>query len=109
MHGITITLWEKAQTGIDPLGEPIYSEVPTDVDDVLVAPASGTDIVEQLQLYGKHAVYTLGIPKGDAHTWEGRKVGFFGDTFRVIGKPTQGIEENIPLRWNKKVKVERYE
>jgi hypothetical protein len=36
-------------------------------------------------------------------------VEFFGQRFRTIGFPTQGIEELIPLAWNKKVKVERYE
>lgn len=109
MHGITITLWEKTETGTDPLGEPIYSEVPINVDDVLVAPASGTDIVEQLQLYGKHAVYTLGIPKGDTHDWKDKKVSFFGEDFRTFGPPMKGIDELIPLRWNTKVMVERYE
>lgn len=50
--------------------------------------------------------YTLGIPKGDQNTWTDRKLGFFGRTFRTIGLPVQGIEENIPLCWHKKVKAE---
>lgn len=49
--------------------------------------------------------FTLGIPKGDSHTWEDRKVGFFGKSFRTIGSPEQGIEANIPLCWHKKVHV----
>ncbi|MCR5731234.1 MAG: hypothetical protein K6G20_12890 [Ruminococcus sp.] len=49
--------------------------------------------------------YTLGIPKGDSHIWSDRKVCFFGRTFRTIGLPEQGIEENIPLSWHKKVHV----
>ena len=32
----------------------------------------------------------------------------FAGRYRTIGYPTAGIEANIPLRWNKKVKVERY-
>jgi hypothetical protein len=36
-------------------------------------------------------------------------VEFFGEKFRTIGAPTQGIEDMIPLSWNKKVKVVRYE
>lgn len=50
--------------------------------------------------------YTLGIPKGDEHTWNDRKIGFFDRVFRSIGLPEQGIEANIPLFWHKKVKVE---
>ena len=50
--------------------------------------------------------YTLGIPKGDTHILTDRKITFFGNTFRSIGLPEQGIEANIPLVWHKKVKVE---
>lgn len=109
MKGITVTLWETVQTGEDPFGSPLYSEVPVDVENVLVAPVSGEDIKEQLQLYGKHAVYTLGIPKGDTHDWKDRKVSFFGQDFHSFGMPVEGIDELIPLSWNKKVQVERYE
>ena len=109
MKGITVTLYERILTGYDPFGSPEYSEVPVKVDNVLVAPASGEDITEQLQLYGKHAVYTLGIPKGDTHEWKDSKISFFGQDFRSFGMPLEGIEELIPLSWNKKVQVERYE
>lgn len=109
IHGITIQLYEQVQTGVDAFNRPIYTEAAVDVDDVLIGEPSTQDIVDELNLSGRKLAYTLAIPKGDTRTWEGRKVGFFGDTFCVIGKPTQGIEENIPLRWNKKVKVERYE
>ena len=109
IHGITIQLYERTQTGTDAFNRPVYAETAVDVDDVLVGEPSSQDIVDELNLSGRMLAYTLAIPKGDTHAWEGRRVGFFGDIFRVIGKPTQGIEENIPLRWNKKVKVERYE
>lgn len=52
-------------------------------------------------------IYTLAIPKGDAHSWTDRLVEIFGTKFRTIGFAEQGIEENIPLAWHKKVKVER--
>ena len=32
----------------------------------------------------------------------------FAGTYRTIGFATAGIEANIPLKWNRKVKVERY-
>ena len=61
---------------------------------------------------GKKIAYTLAIPKGDENTWEDTFVTLpapFGGTYRTIGSPTAGIEENIPLRWNKKVHLERFE
>ncbi|WP_256126938.1 hypothetical protein [[Ruminococcus] torques] len=47
-------------------------------------------------------------PKGDKHTWKDNKVEFFGEIWKVIGFPQQGIEQNIPLEWNQKWMVERY-
>ena len=49
---------------------------------------------------------TLGIPKGDDHVWTDKIVRFFGRNYRTKGIPEQGIEENIPLCWHKKIKAE---
>lgn len=107
IKGITVTLYEKTQTGVDDFNAPVYAETAKSIDNVLVGEPSTEDITDAWNLYGKRIAYTLAIPKGDANVWEDRKVGFFGQTFRTVGIPTQGIEENIPLDWNKKVKVER--
>lgn len=109
IQGVTIQLYEKTESGKDAFNRPIYTETITDVDNVLIGEPSTEDIVDTFNLTGKRLAYTLAIPKGDTHTWTDRKVGFFGEVFRTIGEPTQGIEANIPLSWNKKVKVERYE
>ncbi len=109
MKGITIQLQVKTETGRDDFNAPIYSEEWVDVENVLVAPVSTTDAIELLNLTGKKAEYQLGIPKGDMHTWEDCKVRFFGKTWQSIGFPEEGIESLIPLSWNKKVTVERYE
>ena len=108
-RGITVTLYEVTQTGTDDFGEPVYTETPTDVENVLVSPSTSQEILDTVNLYGRKAVYTLGIPKGDSHDWENRRVDFFGERWRVFGVPTKGIEELIPLDWNTKVTVERYE
>ena len=50
--------------------------------------------------------FTLAIPKGDSHIWTDRKLSFFGRTFRTVGFPQEGIEENLPLCWHKKVRAE---
>lgn len=109
LKGITVFLISKEKTGEDPFGAPIYSDVETPVDNVLVSPTHSDDVVNQLSLTGRKAVYTLAIPKGDENTWENQEVRFFNERWRVFGIPTQGIDELIPLDWNKKVMVERYE
>ena len=109
IKGITVTLYERHKVDEDPFDTPIYECIPIDVENVLISPASGTEIVEKESLYGKKAVYNLGIPKGDTHEWEDCEVEFFGKRWKVFGPVLEGIEENIPLRWNKKVTVERYE
>lgn len=108
LKGITITLYEKTKIGEDEFHNPIYEEIPVSVENVLVVPATSIDIVDGLSLYGKKAVYTIAIPKGDIHKWENVTVEFFGNKWRTFGFPIEGIEELIPLEWNKKVMVERY-
>lgn len=108
IKGITVTLVSKQETGKDPFGEPIYEDVEIEVDNVLISPTTSDDIVNQMTLTGKKAVYTLAIPKGDTNNWEDQEVRFFGEKWRVFGVPLQGIDHLIPLSWNKKVTVERY-
>ena len=109
IKGITIILYNQVKTGEDGFGKPIYEEIPEEVDNVLVAPTSSQEILDAINLYGKKAVYTMAIPKGDTHIWEDKRVSFFGKDFRVFGVPLEGIECDIPLDWNKKVTVEVYE
>lgn len=108
IKGITIILYEKSEVGKDDFGKTIYEEVPVEVENVLVSPTSSTDVIDQLNLHGKKAIYTLAIPKNDSHDWEDVKVEFFGKIWKTFGFPTEGIDELIPLEWNKKVMVERY-
>lgn len=109
MRGITVRLITKVQSGTDPFGAPLYEETAEDIENVLVAPASAQDIIDSTQLYGKKAVYTLGIPKEDTHIWEDQDVEFFGSRWHVFGIPLKGIDALIPLSWNTKVMVERYD
>ena len=111
MRGITITLLERTQSGTDAFNRPVFTEAETEIENVLIAPntAGGQEVLEQLNLTGRKAVYTLAIPKGDNHHWEGNRVRFFGETWQVVGKPTEGIENLIPLQWNRKVTVEAIE
>lgn len=108
IHGIPILLYEKQKTDVDAFNAPVYTETPVEVQNVLIGEPSTEDVVNEMQLYGKRLAYTLGIPKGDTHDWEDVTVEFFGQKFRTYGGVIQGIEDMIPLDWNKKVKVERY-
>ena len=108
MRGISITLYTTTQTGTDEFNRPVFAETPVTVENVLIGEPSTDDIANELNLTGKRLAYTLAIPKGDAHDWTDKTVEFFGERFKTIGEPTQGIDHLIPLSWNKKVKVERY-
>ena len=109
IKGITVTLYEETPGDADAFGRPTYTETAVAVDNVLVAPASTSETLETVNLTGKKAVYTLGIPKGDSHDWKDKKVEFFGETFKTFGEPLKGIDDMIPLEWNTKIQVERYE
>ena len=106
IRGTTVILLSKRQTGTDAFNRPIYTEDEIPVENVLIAPVSDAEILDTLNLTGRKAVYQLGIPKSDRNVWEGQRVRFFGETWRVIGKPVRGMNELIPLDWNLKVKVE---
>ncbi|HEU3387123.1 TPA: hypothetical protein VVG77_001975, partial [Streptococcus pneumoniae] len=53
------------EIGNDDFGHPIHRDVEIEVQNVLVAPTSSEDVINQMNLTGKKAEYTLGIPKGD--------------------------------------------
>ena len=109
MHGIPITLIDKQVASVDPFGSPVVKDVEITIDNVIVAPATTEDVTSQMSLTGKKISYTLGIPKGDTNDWENKEVRFFGKRWKTVGIPLEGIEDLIPLEWNRKVMVERYE
>lgn len=109
IKGIPVVLTVRTQSGTDAFGLPVYETREETVENVLVAPSSAEEIQDTLTLTGRKAVYTLGIPKGDAHEWEDTTVEFFGEVWHSIGPVTEGIGSLIPLCWNRKVKVERIE
>lgn len=109
LKGITVLLYETELAGIDGFGDPVYVENPVAVDNVLVAPSSDAEVLTSTNLYGKKAIYTLGIPKGDTHDWIDKRVSIGGKTYKTFGSGQEGIDDLIPLEWNKKVMVMHYE
>lgn len=111
IKGITIQLVKKTEGEPDPIGNPTYTEELINVDNVLVGQPTTDDVTASLQLYGKVVAYYLGVPKGDTNDWVDAEVILpepFAGRYRTIGYPVAGIEANVPLQWNKQVKVERY-
>ena len=108
IQGISVTLTERTQTGVNEINEPVYEETEVTVDNVLVGQPKTDEIDDALKLYGKTLAYTLCLPKGDSHNWENAKVTFYGRTFRTFGLPMTLIEENIPaaIPWNTRIRVE---
>lgn len=114
MRGTTVTLYEQTITGYDSFNAPIYEETPVEVADVLVGEPSTDDITTSTDLYGKSIICMLGIPKGDTHDWQDKKVAWTdacGRThvLKTFGYPITGIEANVPTRWHKKVRCAAYE
>lgn len=109
LKGIPVTLYKKQQTGTDELNRPIFDEIPVIIDNVLIMPTTYEEQVTGLNLNGIRLLYTLAIPKGDAHEWQDCRVDFFGQSFKVAGASVQTIDALTPTEWNKKVKVARYE
>lgn len=113
MRGITVTLYERVQSGTDAFNAPVYTETPVQVENVLVGQPETDDITASIELYGKQIRYMLGIPKGDTHDWKDKKVEWTDNygthTVMTFGFPITGIEANVPTPWHMKVRCEAYE
>lgn len=110
MRGITVTIHPKEVQDLNSIGEVVFrygDDIA--VDNVLVAPSSAEEVLEADNLYGKKAVYTLAIPKGDTNDWQDQWVTFFGLDWQTFGIPLEGIDSLVPTAWNKKVTVMRRE
>lgn len=108
IRGTKVTLYQKTRIGIDPFHKPIYTEKAVTVPNILVYPATAEDIVHELSLSGKHLEYYLCVPKGDDHAWEDRRVTFLDETWQIFGLPEEWIPDNVPGKWNRRYKCERY-
>lgn len=109
MKGAAVVLYERTQTGTDAFNDPVYAETAVTVQNVLIGEPTTDEVTSSVELYGRKIEYMLGLPKGDAHNWEDATVEIFGKKFRTFGATIQGIEENVPTPWHKKVRVCRYE
>lgn len=113
IKGIPVTLIKKIPKGKNPFGEEISETKRIVVNNVLVGQPTSEELKNSLDLYGKKISYILGIPKFDNNDWENTKVEIMLNgrviKCKTVGFAEEGIEDLIPLEWNKKIKVERYE
>ncbi|MCQ2211310.1 MAG: hypothetical protein MJZ34_13580 [Paludibacteraceae bacterium] len=109
IKGETIKLYIQTITGQDAFGADIVTEEAIEIPNVVISPTTQEAIINELQLYGKHSVYTLCIPKDDRNDWDNKTIEFWGKKYRSFGAIEQYMEHMLPLEWNKKVRVELYE
>ena len=109
IRGADVLLYVRTKNGEDEFHAPVWRETPVTVHNVLIGEPDADAVVSDLQLCGRRLAYVLAIPKGDTNDWDGVTVEFFGRKWRTYGGVTEGIEELLPLAWNKQGKVERYE
>ena len=50
IRGISVTLYERTQTGTDAFSAPVFRESPVEVKNVLVTPVAAEAVVQDLQL-----------------------------------------------------------
>ena len=109
IQGIPVVIKHKVSTSRDAFGMPIIDhETEEVVENVLVTPLTSEEIAQDFAWYGEKTLYELSIPKGDTHEWEHAEVVFFGQSFKTVGRPREYIEDNLPLNWNKKIRVAAY-
>ena len=109
LRGTAVQLGVKTKTGEDSFGAPVYDTEYVTVGNVLVGEPTADEVTSELALSGKTTEFMLGIPKGDTHEWEDTEVIIFDRKYRTAGAVIQGIEENVPGPWHKKIRVVRYE
>lgn len=110
LQGVPIEVLVKTPAGVDALNAPVYDERWETVENVLVGLSETGGTPTATDLPGRTETLTLAIPKGDAHAWTDTLVRLpkpWDGVYRTVGFPLYGIEENIPLCWNAKVRVER--
>lgn len=89
MLGETVAVLTRTKTGTDEMGEPTYEWASETVDNVLVRPLSGADLVDPLRPDGIRVSYSLAFPKA----WtKGKKPGFLAH--RRVALIARGMDAN---------------
>lgn len=107
MHGETVVVVTRTETGRGPGNTPVWAESETTVDNVLVVPGPRADVLEPNRPMGVDVVFTLHFPKTVTGSLRGCRVRVRGETFHVVGDPRAYQDNLTPGEWNRPVEVER--
>lgn len=77
-----------------------------EIDNVVVAPGSTSDVTDTTRPWGTRAAYTLGFPKTFSAPLRGCRVVVRGVEYAVVGDPQPNAMENCPTAWWYTAKVE---
>ena len=107
LAGESVVVITRTETGRDRGNSPIWSESETVVDDVLVEPRDGGDVVESNRPDGTEVAYLLHFPKTHTASLRGCRVRVRGRELHVVGDPDGYQPELTPGPWNRQVRVGR--
>ena len=100
IKGETVTVECKYPVGTDEFNQTVYGTAELEVADVLVAPASGSDVIESNRPDGAQVRYTLHFPKSYIGKLDGLRVKVRGEWLDIVGSPRRYTAENTPGKWN---------
>ncbi len=91
----------------DSFNNPLYEEEEFTISDCLIAPITEPiDRVETAALDRDMAIVRIHLPKTDESDVSNCTVAYGGQTWRVVGKPVQFMNDNTPTIWNRYVRAE---
>ena len=106
IKGETVEVVSRQKVGTDALNSPIFEWVSEgEVEDVLVAPGSTSDVEGSIRPDGVEVVFTLHWTKADVRSLKGKRVKVRGESFAVIGDPQPFTDANTPGVWNRPVQA----
>lgn len=110
MRGETVTVIRRVEAGVDEGNDPVYEDVPEDVGNVLVGPASGSNSGDSTRPDGVQVDATLYFPRSyPGGSVRGCDVLVRGDLYHVVGDPFPVDGGMAPTAWNMAVDVTRSE
>jgi len=99
MKGTTVVVWRTEQTGEDTMGDPIIKEVPEEVANVLVMPA--TDARQgEITPHRSETSMTFTFPKSYTKALRECEIEYLEKRYRVLENPTPLPVELCPTEWN---------
>lgn len=107
MHGTTVTIISRTQSGIDPGGDPIWTPSEEHVDDVLVQDGTQANSTASTSPDGISVDRTIHMPRSWSYrSLRGCRVRLpDGVEYTVIGDPLPYDGGLTPTRWNLTVQL----